>query len=492
MILSAVFGFISGIAFGSFLHFPIWLYLTILLSNSLIFLYSKILKGREKFYVTIASVFIFGLVLGIIRISFSDLYQTSKLNNFENQKVLVVGVVDAEPDQREDNTKLTVRTEKIILDGREFSVNEDVLLTAPIYPNFNYGDEIKFETNLKRPQNFSTNDDGRVFDYVGYLRAKGIWFTAKVFKVDLVSENKGNFVVAGLFKIKNAFENSISNSLEEPYSSLMNGILLGAKQSLGKDILSEFQKTGTSHVVVLSGYNIAIVANSVMSFLSFLPKNISFGFGVTSIILFTILSGSGASANRAAIMVVTALFAKRFNRDYKANRALGFAVLLMLAPNPLLLIYDPSFQLSVLATIGLVYVTPIVSPYFSFVTERFGLREILSSTISAQVTTLPLLVYTTGIVSIVSLPVNILVLGVVPTTMFLGFIMGLFGLVSYYLAFIPAFFAKALLWWILTVIHVGSNLPFAYIKLPIFSLGVLAGVYLGILSSLYFVKKKIT
>jgi competence protein ComEC len=271
---------------------------------------------------------------------------------------------------------------------------------------------------------------------------------------------------------------------------LLGGLLLGGKQSLGTDLLSEFQKTGTSHIVVLSGYNIAIVAESIMDALKFLPKYISFGAGMVGIILFTILSGGGASAWRAAIMVLVALFAKKLNRDFKVSRALGFAVVLMLASNPTLLFFDPSFQLSILATIGLVFVSPFVEPYLKNVTEKFGLREILSSTIATQITVLPFLIYNTGIVSLVSLPVNILILGTIPLTMFLGFITGVFGLVSLYLSFIPALFAYCLLWYQLTVVHVGSIVPLGYIKLPAFSVGVLLITYSIIFTTLYFIKTR--
>ncbi|TSC69877.1 MAG: competence protein ComEC, partial [Parcubacteria group bacterium Gr01-1014_46] len=292
-----------------------------------------------------------------------------------------------------------------------------------------------------------------------------------------------------LFKTKKAFTTSISSVLPEPESSLLGGLLLGSKQSLGKEILSEFQRTGTSHVVVLSGYNIAIVAESIMNSLNFLPKNISFSFGAVGIILFTILSGAGASGTRAAIMVLVALFAKRSNRDYKAGRVLSFTIVLMLAPNPLLLIFDPSFQLSVLATIGLIFVSPILEPYFNGVTEKFGLREILATTIATQITVLPFLIYNTGVLSLVSLPVNILILSTIPLTMFLGFITGIFGLINFYLSVIPAFFTYGLLWYQLKIVHIGSSLSFGAILIPAFSPIFIILIYAGIFTGLYFIKK---
>ena len=226
-----------------------------------------------------------------------------------------------------------------------------------------------------------------------------------------------------------------------------------------------------------------------MALLKFLPKYLSFSFGVVSIILFTILSGGGASAWRSAIMVLVALFAKKFNRDYKINRVFGLTIILMLAPSPLLLVFDPSFQLSILATIGIIFVSPLVSPYLKKIPEKFGLKEIVSSTIATQIVVLPYLIYNTGILSLVSLPVNILILGTIPLTMLLGFITGIVGLISLWLSFVPALFAYILLWYQLTVVHLGASIPFGAITLPAFSPVVLIVVYLLIFGILFSLKK---
>lgn len=488
MILSAIFGLIFGIGFGSLLHFPLWLTLTIFVLSVILFLYRYSLEGKNKLHTTFLAIFLLFTLLGVGRISFSDLYQKSSLTEYANKRIVAEGVVVEEPDVRESKTNLTVELQKIIEDDKADVVKENVLVSIPIYPEYFYGDKLKLNLTLEAPKNFETN--GREFDYVGYLRARGVWYTAKYAKVELLSNGNGNFLETYLFEIKNAFKKSINNTLPEPESSLLNGVLLGAKQSLGKEWLTRFQKTGTSHIVVLSGYNIAIVADYAMSALKIFPENISFSFGVLSIILFTILSGGGASAVRAAIMVIVALFAKKYNRDYKAGRALGFAVLLLLAPNPLLLVFDPSFELSVLATIGLVFVTPIVSSRLKFVTEKFGLRETISATLGTQMTTLPLLLYTNGLFSLVSLPVNVIVLPFIPTIMFLGFFTGIFGLVSLYLSFIPGFFAYGLLWYVLKVIELGSSLPFSSIKIPAFSLPVLFGIYIVISIYIFLAKRK--
>lgn len=492
MLIYLIIGFISGIAFSSLVPISFGFFIAFCFLTLAVYLFKFFVEEEYKSKIIICSVVLLGLVLGAGRIMVSDLYQSSHLEKYVDQKISAEGIVVSEPDVREHNTKLTVRVNSVTLNSNIEKVREKVLITVPIYPEYHYGDKVSIDLTLVEPKPIES-EDGRVFNYSGFLRARGIWYTGSFVKIKLIESGHGAKVKNLLFKIKHTFTNSIKNALPEPESSLLGGLLLGQKQSLGKELLSEFQKTGTSHVVVLSGYNIAIVAESIMQSLKFLPTNISFTSGAFGIILFTILSGGGASAWRASIMVLVALFAKRMNRDYKVGRALGFAVVLMLASNPTLLVFDPSFQLSVLATIGIVFVSPMLSPYFTKVPERFGrflpLREIVSSTVATQFTVLPFLIYNTGILSLVSLPVNVLILGTIPLTMFLGFVTGAVGLVSVYLSFIPAFFTYILLWYQLTVVHLSASVPFGSVTLPAFSPVILVFVYLTVFLFLYRIKK---
>ncbi len=532
MILSLIFGFVAGIWAGSFFQINLGFFLAGLVLAGTLFVYRYFIEEKHRVVVVVCVVAIVGVLCGVARVSTSDLYVDSRLDKYAGERIITVGTIVDEPDVRESNTKLTVRLTQIenskSLPCSEpcsaTGVSEKVLVTVPIYPEFHYGDKVKAEIILSKPK--SIDSDGRIFDYGNYLRVRGVWYISRFSKVELISVGHGAVVKTFLFRIKDSFTGAINNALPQPESSLMAGLLLGTKQSLGKELLSEFQRAGVSHVVVLSGYNIAIVASSVLALLKFLlktdasasvqptflsemfrPKTFSFGIGALVIILFTVLSGGGASAWRAAIMVLVALFAKNSNRDYKADRAFGLAVVVMLLFNPLLLVFDPSFQLSVLATIGLIFVSPFVEPYLTKVTEKYGLRlsrfskttgrifqskvlgEIVSTTIATQIVVLPYLIYTTGILSLVSLPVNVLILGTVPVTMLLGFITGAVGLFSLYLSFIPAFFAYILLWYQLTVVHLGATLPFGAINLPAFSPMILVLVYLiifGIFSFRYF------
>ena len=488
MILSLVFGFIIGIWFGSF-WFPSFALITAVFVSAVIFFcYKSFVAENQKRILFLISIFLLGSVLGLTRIHFSDNYHASTLTDFADKKTEFVGIVVDEPDVREKATMLSVLLQNAKVGTTTVSLSEKILLATDLYPQFNYGDQISFTTKLAIPDKIQSNN--REFDYGGYLRVRGIWYTAGFVYPKLISENHGSVIKKYLFQIKKSFVWAMNRAIPPPESSLMAGLLLGAKQSLGKELLNEFSRAGVSHVVVLSGYNITIVAESLIAFFSFLPATFSFLIGCIGIILFTILAGGGASALRATIMVLVALLARQFGREYSAERAFGLAVVVMLLFNPLLLVFDPSFQLSVLATIGIIFVSPFLEPHLKKVPEKFGMREIVSATVSTQLVVLPFIIYSNGILSLVALPVNILILATVPATMFLGFLTGLVGLFSLWLSYIPGVFSYVLLWYQLTVVHIGVSVPLGAIILPAFSPWVVVLVYALIGIGLYFLQKK--
>ncbi len=491
MILTIIFSFIIGIFIGSLFPVTFWLLTALVVLAVCCFIYRYIASDSVRKTVTLVAVILLSLACGMTRIYVSNLYRRSTLDTYAGHKIFAEGIVVSEPDVRETKTFLTISLRKLKLSSTspDTLVHENIIVSVPLYPEFSYGDEVGVSTVLTPPSDI-TSPDGRVFDYAGYLRVRNIWYVGAFPYVTYVSSGHGSTLQSWLFSLKHTFTRALSNALPPPESSLMAGLLIGAKQALGKELLTEFSRAGVSHVVVLSGYNIVIVAESIMAMLAFLPALTAFIIGCVSILLFTTLSGGGASAVRAAIMVLVALWAKKVNREYNADRAFGFAVVAMLVWNPMLLVFDPSFQLSILATIGIIFVSPYVEPYLVRVTEKYGLREVVSATISTQIIVLPFLIYNTGILSLTALPVNILILGTVPLTMLLGFVTGAVGLFSLYLSFIPALPSYALLWYQLTVVHIGATFPFGVWNLPAFSIWVLFIIYPIIFVGLYFLKRK--
>lgn len=208
-------------------------------------------------------------------------------------------------------------------------------------------------------------------------------------------------------------------------------------------------------------------------------------------VFFALITGLASSSVRAASMAVIATIGKASGRTYLASRALAVVAVGMVAWNPFVLAFDPGFQLSIIATLGLIHIAPFFADRLPWVTERFGLREIAAATLGTQAAVLPLILYQSGSLSIYSLPANLLALIVVPWAMLLSFIAGVVGTVAGPIAPVVGFPAYILLWYITLVADFFAWLPFSSLTIPAFSAMWLFVMY-GLLVCVVFVFKKRT
>ncbi len=419
------------------------------------------------------------LAIFILRIYFLPAPDPELVAQVEH-KVTFSGLITDEPDYRDTSTLLTVQPGNAVA---------KVLITAPPYGNYAYGDELKVTGTLKLPENFAT-ENGAEFNYQKYLEKDGIFFVMSRPGLTVTAHQQGNPILEFLFKIKLGLVGKFNQLLPEPESSLLAGLVIGEKQGLGEEWNNRFRTAGLSHIVVLSGYNLSIVAENLLRLVGwFLPRTVSLATGAVGIIIFAAMVGGGATVLRASLMALIALLARATGRAYQATIALVAAGALMLLFNPLLLLYDLGFQLSFLATFGVIHGPPLLAPYFRRVPEKFwglAIREIILTTISAQIIVLPLILYSTGNFSLVALPANLLVLSFIPITMLAGFLSALIGFISPLLAWPITLLAHLLLAYILLVVKIVSSLPFAAVILPPFPLVLMFILYGGLF---YLVKK---
>lgn len=473
-------GFAGGIFIRSFFDFgaSFWQFLIFLAGAILVagFILSRFSSTKiedPRFSIAKSGVlpatFILAVALGIWRFDLSANKEIAPaLENKVSQTVLLEGIISAEPDERETNTKLTIDPASSA--GR-------VLITTASYPEFSYGDKVQLRGILEKPKNFSDEDSLRQFDYVSYLAKDGIGYVMFQPTITLISKNEGNFVKSALFRLKKSFLENIGEIIPEPAASLLGGLVVGAKRTLGADWLEKFRVVGVIHIVVLSGYNITIVAEFFMRLLAFLPRLARLSFGGLAIILFAIMTGGSATVVRASLMAILVIVARATGRLYDITRALLLAGFLMILHNPKILVFDTSFQLSFLSTLGLIYLSPVIEKRLGFITKKLQLRQIAGATIATQVFVLPLLLYQMGQLSLVSLPANLLILPTIPWTMLFGFLAGALGFISQILALPFAFIAYILLTFQLKIVALFAALPFASISIPYFPVWALSACY---------------
>ncbi len=423
------------------------------------------------------SLIIFCFSLGALRLEVASWNEVNPvLDSKVDTEVTLEGVIKQEPDIRTNSIHLYVETEYGL-----------ILVKTEVGGDWSYGDYVIASGKISKPDSFET-DLGREFDYAGYLLAKGVSYTVGFAKVEKISEGNGFFLIEKLLDLKGHFMASLEKVLPEPQVGLGEGLLLGVKRALGEDLENSFRKTGIIHIVVLSGYNVMIVVAFILYILnSVLGKTKSVWFGIVGIILFAILVGLGATVVRASLMACLLLIMSLTGRTYLVLRGLCVAGLAMLLWNPYLLVFDVGFQLSFLATMGLIFISPILIEKFSLVPQFIGVREFLTATIATQIFVLPILLYQIGELSVVSVVVNVLVLPMVPIAMLLTFITGIISLFSPYFALPVAYLANLSLSYIIFLAEWFGNLPFAAFVVPAFSFYFVPFGYLLIFIFWYFI-----
>jgi len=394
-------------------------------------------------------------------------YQVKKVPHQKNL-IAVDGYVDGDFERSTIYGRFPFIVKRIYVNETVFVVNERTLVFAETFPERFFGEMLYIEGDVRIPENFDS------FDYVMYLRRQEIQSIISAKNVAshhfslMLWEKSRIYLYEKIFSLRNNFERAVKRSVAEPAASYIGGILLGSRQDMPPDVKEAFRQTSTTHILAISGYNITIIASAVLFiFLFFVKRRKAFFATVFAIIFFTILTGASASVVRAAIMGLLVVFASSFGRLSDTKNIILLAAFAMVMINPYVLRFDIGFQLSFLAVIGLIYLEPILSARAKVFPELGGIRDIAIMTLSAQIFVLPLLIYYFRTVSLVSLPVNVLVLPVVPYAMAFGFLSGISGMVIPMIGKFMGFFAWAISSYQIIVIKSFASLPFASISIQI-------------------------
>jgi competence protein ComEC len=447
--------FILGIFLGPYLPYKPG----ILLGIALAFLFIIILWWR-KHIVKILALCSVILLTGVFRYNSTiPKIDEHSLQFYNEQEVKLQGIVCGEPDVRADKINLTIDSRQLTVDSRQLKVSGKVLLQLGRYPEYQYGDKLEISGKLKTPPELED------FSYKNYLARYGIYSLMYKPEVKLIGTREGNKFYTFILDIKNKFKQTINKILPEPQSSLLCALILGIKKGISSDLLDKFSQVGISHIIVISGMHMIIIV-SILTKIFYnlaIPRKISFVIITFIILLFIVITGFGPAAIRAGILAFLVLFAQIVSRKRDSIIALLFVAFAMLLLNPKLLKDDVGFQLSFLATAGILYISPILEPKI----KRLWLpvKSALIMTLSAQIFVLPWVWYKFGGVSLFSPLANILVVSVVPFAMGFGFAAAFLGVIFIPLGQVIGFIAWVFLSYILCVAKFFSSLSFAYLQI---------------------------
>lgn len=447
--------FVSGILIG-----PLWLDVSSLLVLSLVivtgfgFLWTK--KERRALCLLFVCFF-----FGIFRYqeSFLPTYVTTVTDKID-RSMRIEATIDSDVEAR-TNFQQAILSDVRVADE---TVSGKILTRFPLYPNIEYGDRLLFTCLLEKPEPFNG------FAYDRQLRSRGVLAICPFpeFVTVIAKSQRGGW--STILALRDQLISHLRLALPEPHASFISGLIFGGSSSLSTHIRDDFSRTGLSHILAASGFNVSLFSLFLLRLLLQSPLGRSWGLlvSVCLLVVYIIAAGATPAVVRAAIMACVLMIQMAIRRKASQRNMLLMALALMLLINPQILLDDVGFQLSFVATAALLFLLPHVEDRFLLFPQQFGIRTLIASSCVAIVATLPILLWHFGELSLMAPIANALILPFVPVLMALG----VFALTGISVLALPAYGLASLL---LQLIHVLSSLPFA--SFPIDSARTLAIIF---------------
>ena len=454
----------------------------------IIFVYRR-LKTRHafdqespSFLSPLVPLLLMAMTLGGLRyqISLPDLNDSTFIaaHNDSGDHITLTGLVVSFPDLRDNYLYLRIQTEDIRPYGTT-TQREPLhgLLLVRLDPEkiYHYGDRLQLKGFLETPP------EAEDFSYREYLARQGVYSYMGSARAFLLETDQGNPFWSAIYKIKEKALRTVYQLWPDPEASLFAGILLGVETGIPDPVAQAFKETGTTHIIAISGFNMAIISGLFAGLFGRLlgPRKGALA-AVIGLGLYTVLVGADPAVVRAAIMGGFALFARQVGRRQQALNTMAFTAALMALANPQVP-WDVGFQLSFAATLGLVlYAQPMQDGFTNLLSHRMAktkarkiaapVGEYVLFTFAAQITTLPIMAYHFGSISWVAFLTNPAILPAQPPIMTLGGLALILGVIWLPLGKLTAPLAWPFVLYTIRTVELFAKLPGGTIALGDFAL----------------------
>ncbi len=475
LVVSLSLSWLAGVFLGSQITVPATLFFASLIPAPVLFLK----RWRKKALAAIACLLLF---FGGAFCYYASLppQDASGLGFYNDRgEVTITGVVSRDPQIGDTSTRIRLSKIEIMTENSRVDVAGDVLLFVPRYPTYAYGDALRVTGELETPPVFY-DDTGEIdFDYRAYLAHQGIYSTMIYPDIEVLATGQGFPPMEWIYSLRHRLADVLASVLPEPQASLAQGIILGLRNDIPEDLNRRFSETGTTHILAISGLNIAIVAGLALA-----TGNLLFGrrwylyvwLALAAVWLYAIISGAEPPVIRSAIMASVFLSAELLGRQRNAVTALIFAAALMTGLDPQL-IFSASFQMSFLAVLGLTFIFPLLSGWGRKIIEsrlqghRLPARaaifasDSIAATLAAILAVWPVVAYYFGIFSLVGPLATLIALPALPGIISLGSLAAAIGLVWLPAAGVIGWFAWLFLSYLLAVVNGFGSLPASHIEI---------------------------
>ncbi len=400
-------------------------------------------RGLQRWFVLL-------LLLSAAGIGFLHYNSYAPISSYVDQtKFSEAVLVDRLPVLHDGQQRLVVKTK----------TGEHLQLDADLYPQYQYGDLIQLDCTIKLPG--SVNG----FAYDRYLARYHIQALCQYPTIQLLAHHQGNHWITKIYWLRNLLKLRVEQLWPEPTASLILGVLIGEQDTIPEAIYTAFQRAGVVHILVVSGMHVLILVQLLTKLTKSFPRSLRLFTIIGMLSAFCVLTGFSATVIRATVMGSIPLLGKFIGRPHQIHLTLAWAAGLVTVVNPYILVHDVGFQLSFLATLGLVYVTPYIKKLTGWIPEAFELGETMTTTLAATTTTAPWIAHIFGTWSNVALLANIIVIPISNLMLSVGAVIT--GL-SWLLPSVAVALAQvlgAVVALMVQYVEWCANLPYAYVQL---------------------------
>lgn len=437
LLFGAILAFFAGIISASLnFNFYAALGVFILVISGIIFFLKLPLAWKA------APVFLAALIFGNFYYHFYINARNYGRNVAFGEKIIFQGTIVDEPSKTENSESFSVKLKN--------PYSGKIKIFTALSGDWRYGDWLEMDGEVREPQSET---------------ALPVSFFPKT---KIISRDQGFWPKEKLLAFKARLLGKFAMLLPEEESALLSGITFGSRSDFSKNFKERMALSGTTHLVALSGYNIAIlVFAAAQIFGFFLSRRKTFYLTALTIFIFILMVGAEASVVRAAIMGFLMLLAKETGRIYSLRNPLALTAALMAFADPTILVFNVGFQLSFFSLLGIVYLGPALKRLFRFRDGGiFGWRDNMITTASAQLAVMPIIIQVFGRFSLTAILANILILEFIPLTMFFGFALAAISSIYIYLGFFLAKLVGLLLAYEIGVINLFSKLTLPLPGMP--------------------------
>lgn len=328
------------------------------------------------------------------------------------------------------------------------------------YLKLSLWDIISFESELLWITDFSQE-----FHYQKYLQTKNIYAQFFVNELNIIKTNNLPTWRQFIVDTRQSILENVYNTYPKNEAIFLAWILIGAREDMPESLRNSLNNSGLTHLVAVSGFNITIIIIFLWFLLQGLPLFLRVGIISFCLVFFVFLVGENIPVIRAGIMGWIGYIILTFGRKTDSLALLLFTAFLIVLYQPLYLNYDTSFHLSFLAVLGLLYFQDFWTKIFYFLPKFFAIKESFVLTMSALTTTLPIMIFSFGQVSLFSPITNMLVWWAIPFAMLFGFLAIIAQFFSSLLGFIVWFINYFILKYIILIADFFWNLDISVFKI---------------------------